>query len=166
MVLNQLHTTFGKGLHLGDCRKAQNTGDVTGCFPFRIDVKGKSHLLLHKAELTLILDAAHPCDGILCPQFFGGHAGKDIDLIFAGSGNDQIRLPRTRLLLSGIGGAVALDAQNVQLVCQSLRHSRTIIDCSNIMSLSGEMLRQCTPNLSYSDNHNPHNNLLLPCSIG
>ena len=110
VVFHQLHPALGEGFHLGDRRKAQDTGDITGSLPLRVDRKRKPHLLLHESQLTFVFHAAHPGNGILGAQLFGGHAGDHIDLILAGSGNDEIRLTGPGLLLHSISGAIALDA--------------------------------------------------------
>ena len=160
MVFHQLHPALGEGFHLGDRRKAQDTGDITGSLPLRVDRKRKPHLLLHESQLTFVFHAAHPGNGILGAQLFGGHAGDHIDLILAGSGNDEIRLTGPGLLLHSISGAIALDAQNIQFLRQALRHAGAVIDDGDIVALAGEMLRQGPADLSDSDNYDPHS--ILP----
>ncbi len=157
VVFHQLHPALGEGFHLGDRRKAQDTGDITGSLPLRVDRKRKPHLLLHESQLTFVFHAAHPGNGILGAQLFGGHAGDHIDLILAGSGNDEIRLTGPGLLLHSISGAIALDAQNIQFLRQALRHAGAVIDDGDIVALAGEMLRQGPADLSDSDNYDPHN---------
>jgi len=83
-------------------------------------------------------------------------AAQEVQLVLRRHGDDQIRLVHARLDLRGVGRAVALDAQNVEILDCPLQRRPAAVDNGDLMPLARELLGQRAADLSVAHDHDPH----------
>ena len=95
---------------------------------FRVDGHGKPQLSPHEPQLRLILRVADAGDGMGHAQLLRHQAGKNVDLVAGGGGDQEIGLAHLRLFLHRIAGAVAADAHHIINVDDIFNEARLLID--------------------------------------
>ena len=162
--IQQFDTSLGKGTHV-DCgwKTDQARNDARGR-QFRIDDHGQAKLVAHKADLFHMLRVAHTRDRVAAGRFAGNQAGKQIDLVVRGDGDEQVGVLHARLLEHMIAGAAAGHRSQVERVHQLGQPPLRQVDKRQVVPFGRKLLSQCRANLSAAYNDDAHGAPPIFCS--
>ena len=157
-VLHQLKPLAAELLALDGRGEAQHPRDLAGGGLFRVDDHRQAQLIAHKAQLLLVLRVADTGNGVLRAELFRHKAGKDVDLIAGGRGNQKIRTVLERLLLDLIAATVAGHAAHIIDVYNILDQVRVLVDNDNVIVFRRKLGGQGTADFAKADDHDSHTN--------
>ena len=157
-VFDQLKPLAAELLALDGRGEAQHPRDLAGGGLFRVDDHRQAQLIAHKAQLLLILRVADTSNGVLRAELFRHKAGKDVDLIAGGRGNQKIRTVLERLLLDLIAATVAGHAAHIIDVYNILDQVRVLVDNDNVIVFRRKLGGQGTADFAKADDHDSHTN--------
>ena len=95
---------------------------------------------------------------MLRAELFRHKAGKDVDLIAGGRGNQKIRTVLERLLLDLIAATVAGHAAHIIDVYNILDQVRVLVDNDNVIVFRRKLGGQGTADFAKADDHDSHTN--------
>ena len=121
-----------------------------------VDRHGQAQFLSDKAYLTVVNGISDTGDGIAAAGLFRHQAAEQVDLVRVCDGDQKIGLLDAGVLLHGIAGAVALNAQHVKIVRDVGNDTAFGVDYGNVMSLRDQLLYQSAAYLAASYNNNLH----------
>ena len=155
-MLNDLDTAFGKSVHPGCPREAQNPRDLLGALIFRIDDLGKAHGIAQKGHLVQIQRVPDPGDHVFGPQLSGRNAADHIHFILFRRGHHKVRRADAGAAERLRIGGVSLHADDVEVV----RHLRdgfgVQIDDGDVVLLFRENRRHGAAYLACTGNDDFH----------
>lgn len=98
----------------------------------------------------------HPRDARGDAVLLGQQAGDDVHLVDVGDGDEDVRLPHSRLLQDARGGTAPLDGHDVELILYPRSHGGILLDHHYIMCLAAQPLGDVVADLARSDHDRPH----------
>ena len=153
---DHIDAALGKGLH-GEGRGGGNdSGDLLGGGQVRVYDHVQADLLFQHIGIPAVLGAADPGDGVARPQLFGDEAAEEIRLIQIGHGDDQVRRLGSGLLQDADGGAISLDAHDIQGVLRPVQRRGAAVYHGNIVVLSGQLAGNGIAHFTVSHNDDFH----------
>ena len=154
--LHHLHPALGKGLDVAGEGKAQQPADFQGRGALGVDGHVDAQLLLKEHQAVVVLGVADAGDGVLRAKALGDQAAEHVGLVAGGGGDDDVR-PVDAGVNESLGvGAVAADAEHVQLVLTALENLLVGVENHDVVLLLGQMLRQRMADLAVAYHKDSH----------
>ena len=140
--VRHFHLAPGEGLHHAGEGKAQHAADFPGGGAFGVDHIVDGQLLLQEGQGGQVFRIPDPGDGVLGPQALGRQAGKHIDLVAHGGGDDDIGVLHVRFPQRIHADAAAVNEHGVQGVLAALDHGVAAVDDGDVMAFGDQALGQ------------------------
>ena len=156
LEFEQLDLAAEEGVGLDGRRGAERPGHLGRADELRIDGQAQPQIVGDERKLPGVFGVAHAGDGVPRADLLRDQAAQEVQLVLRRHGDDQIRLVHARLDLRGVGRAVALDAQNVEILDCPLQRRPAAVDNGDLMPLARELLGQRAADLSVAHDHDPH----------
>jgi hypothetical protein len=146
----------GKGVDFNGGGEPQHPGHFRGAGFLGIDGHAETQVVLNEVQLLHVHGVAHPGDGVPRPQLLADKAAQQVQLIRAGTGDDEIRLIRPGFQLNIPGSAVALHDHHVQFIVGLIQSDPGTVYQRHLVLFPGQLLRQNAADFSVADNHDFH----------
>ena len=153
---SQLNAPLAEGVDLGGGGGAEHAVDLLGNGKLGIDGQGEIHFILHQLHQPRVFGIADAGDGMRRAQLARGGAGKDIDLVSGGNGDQQIGTLGTRAAQNGDVGTVADDAENVTGVGKLGQRGVVGVYDGQIVPFAGELSADGGTDRAGTDDDNFH----------
>ena len=146
----------GKRLYGEGRGGGHDAGDLLRRGQVGIDDHVKADLLFQHIGIPTILRTAHTGNGVVGAQLLGDEAAEQVRVVQVGDGDDQIRRLCAGLLQHADGGAVALDAHDVQRVLRLVQGGGAVIHHNDVVVLPCQLAGNGVAHLSVSHDDNFH----------
>ena len=150
------HMPSGKGVDFDGRGEPQYPGHFRGAGFLRVDGHAEPQIVLDEVQFLHVHGVAHPGDGVPRAQLLADEAAQQVQLVRAGTGNDEVCLIRSGLQLNLPGSAVALHDHHVQLVVGLIQPDPGAVHQRHFMLFLRQLLSKDTADFSVADNHDFH----------
>ncbi len=154
---HDFHVALGKRINFQKARIFQQTRNFMRSLTFRIDCHVQREYVAHLKRLAPIFRIPDPPDGMqLRIHAMCSHAGKQVDFICIGCGNQKVGFLHICLLQHIHAGRISLNRNHIIGFHDVFKYFCLAVNNSNFVSLSRKLCGQSRPDLSASGNDNLH----------
>ena len=154
--VEQLDTSAGKRADADGRRESDQTRNNTRGGQLGVDDHRNTQLIADKAEVGYIFRIAHTRNGVAAGCFTSDQAGKQVDFVMGGNGDEQVGILHAGFTQNVIAGAAALYCSKVVHIGKLVQPAFGQVNQCQVVSGRAELSCQLRADFAAAYNNDAH----------